>query len=182
MIFFLAADIGLNIRMFINTSKELNKMFYEIANPNRLEDEIVLIRKFLMNGFLNKVEHDERFYIYDYKIRFNKDISQFNKTLNNFIIYLRKNYRNEKEMIKLYNFLLFLNIDRINIKKNGYTINRINHETGRLKQHKISYKEILERLINFEILHNTKRFNIIFNEEYYTEDILEDPYYNKFMT
>ena len=142
-------------------------MYYEINNLEKLEDELILIRKFLMNKFLHKIKYDERFYIYDYRIRFNEDIKEFNLTLNNFMDYLRKNYTNEEEMIKLYNFLNFLDYGSISIKKNNkYTIKMINHETDKLKQFQITYKEILERLISFEVIHNTKRLSLVFRNRY----------------
>ena len=154
-------------------------MFYEIQNIDKMENELILVRKFLMNRFLNKVKYDERFYIYSYKIRFNEDIRCFNMCLNNFIDFFRTNYKNESAMIKLYNYLNFIDYDKIYVKKNGYAIKR-NHETERLKQYPISYKEILENLINFQILHNTKRFDMVFNPRYYDDNILHDPYYDRF--
>ena len=157
-------------------------MYYEINNLNKLEEELVLIKKFLMNKFLHKTKYDERFRIYDYRIRFNSSIEEFNLTLNNFMDYLRKNYMNQEEMIKLYNFLLFIDYDSIYSKNGKYTIKTTDYTVSDKIQHfQISYKEILERLINFEILHNTKRFNIIFNERYYDENLLHDPYYSKFL-
>jgi len=157
-------------------------MFYEITNPEKLEDEMILIRKFLMNRFLYKANNDERFRIYDYRIRFNSSIEEFNLTLNNFMDFLRKNYKNPEEMIKLYNFLLFIDYDSIYIKNGKYTIKTTDYTVSdKISHYQISYKEILERLINFEILHNTKRFNIIFNERYYDFNLLHDPYYNKFL-
>lgn len=157
-------------------------MFYEITNINKMEDELILIRKFLMNRFISKAKYDERFNIYDYRIRFNSSIEEFNLTLNNFMDYLRKNYMNPEEMIKLYNFLLFIDYDSIYIRNGKYTIKTKDYTVSDKIQHfQITYKEILERLINFEILHNTKRFNIIFNERYYDENLLHDPYYNKFL-
>ena len=51
-------------------------MFYEINNLDKMEDELILIRKFLMNKFLHKTKYDERFKIYDYRIRFNEDINE----------------------------------------------------------------------------------------------------------
>ena len=156
-------------------------MYYKIKNVEKLEDELILIRKFLMNKFLHKAKYDERFYIYDFRIRFNSDITDFNLTLNNFMDYLRKNYKNEKEMIKLYNFLCFIDYDSIYIKKNGYTIKTLDYVSDKVKQLKISYEEILERLINYEILYNTKRFKLVFRNESYNGNFLEDPYYNKYL-
>ena len=155
-------------------------MFYEIQNIDKMENELILVRKFLMNRFLNKVKYDERFYIYSYKVRFNEDIRCFNMCLNNFIDFFRTNYKNESAMIKLYNYLNFIDYDKIYVKKKGYAIKRMNHETERLKQYPISYKEILENLINFQILHNTKRFDMVFNPRYYDDNILHDPYYDRF--
>lgn len=153
--------------MFIDTIKELIKMFYEINNLDKLEDELILIRKFLMNRFLHKTKYDERFKIYDYKIRFNEDIKEFNLTLNNFISYLRENYTNEEKLIKLYNFLVFIDYDSIYIKNGKYTIKRKDYTVSDKIQHfPITYKEILERLINFEILHNTKRFSLVFRNRH----------------
>ncbi len=153
--------------MFIDTIKELIKMFYEINNLDKLEDELILIRKFLMNRFLHKTKYDERFKIYDYKIRFNEDIKEFNLTLNNFISYLRENYTNEEKLIELYNFLVFIDYDSIYIKNGKYTIKRKDYTVSDKIQHfPITYKEILERLINFEILHNTKRFSLVFRNRH----------------
>ena len=155
---------------------ESKMSFYEINNPDKLENEMILIRKYLMNEFLNKAKYDERFYIYDYKIRFNADIREFNSCLNNFIDFFRTNYANESEVIKLYNYLHFINHEKILVKKNGYFIKRMNHETNRLKQYKVSYAEILERLINFEILFNLKRFHLVFHPNYYHDGRLDDEY------
>ena len=156
-------------------------MFYEIQNLDKMENELILVRKYLMNRFLNKVKYDDRFYIYDYKIRFHEDIRCFNMCLNNFIDFFRTNYKNESEMIKLYNYLNFLDYDKIYVKNGKYTIKRKDCTVSDKIQHfPINYKEILENLINFQILHNLKRFDIVFNPRYYDDNILHDPYYDRF--
>ena len=157
-------------------------MYYEINNLEKLEDELILIRKFLMNKFLHKIKYDDRFKIYDYRIRFNEDIKEFNLTLNNFMEFLRTNYTDEERIIKLYNFLVFIDYDSIYIKNGKYTIKRKDYTVSdKIQLFKISYKEILGRLINFEIIHNTKRFSLVFRNRYYTADSLEDPYYKKYL-
>ena len=156
-------------------------MFYQINNLDKLENEMILIRKFLINRFLNMAKYNDDFYIYDYKIQFNEDIRIFNSCLNNFIDFFRTNYKDEKQMIKLYNYLVFIDYDSIYVKKNHkYTIKKMNHETNRKKQFPISYVEILENLINFEIIYNLKRFRIAFSDEYYDKNFLNDYSYDRF--
>lgn len=147
-----------------------------------MENELILVRKFLMNKFLNMAKNNDRFYIYDYKIRFNADIREFNMCLNNFIDFFRTNYKNEDVMIKLYNYLIFIDYDRIYIKDgHRYAIKTRNHETDRMKQYPITYGEIIDKLINFAILFNLKRFRLAFDDDFYHVDFLQDHSYDRFM-